>query len=395
MDYLAYQTALREHFPAPALPFPDTEYRQRLERLRAAMAAQGLDALLATDAADIFYLCGYNTFEVSVHTCLVVRTDRLVLQVPSIETGPAVTGSRVDTVLGYRWEQPGAVIGQLVESLGPDVRRVGLDRWSPTLRSAVDRALTQALPDAEFVDASGLVDRLRIVKSEAELAMLRESARITALGIEAAAAAVAPGVTDSAIAAAGARALHEAGSEFMSMQPIVVAGRRSSVIHMNHQRHAVAAGDPVFLEFGAVWQRYTAPMMHTRVAGTPTGEMKTVLATIRRIHETLLEALRPGRTFHDAAVAAEQALALLAERVFFSGVYGYAVGAQFPPSWVEGSGYIARDLHVPFEAGMVFHLPLCLRIPGQWGIGMSETVQVTAVGGEPLAANRWSLTAAG
>ncbi|MDX1619048.1 MAG: alpha/beta fold hydrolase, partial [Balneolaceae bacterium] len=53
-------------------------------------------------------------------------------------------------------------------------------------------------------------------------------------------------------------------------------------------------GDPVFLEFGAVWQRYTAPMMHTRVAGTPTGEMETVLATIRRIHETLLKSLRPS-----------------------------------------------------------------------------------------------------
>lgn len=41
---------------------------------------------------------------------------------------------------------------------------------------------------------------------------------------------------------------------------------------------------------------------------------------------------------------------------------------------------------------MVFHLPLCLRLPGQWGIGISDTVQVTAGGGVALTDNDWELT---
>ena len=92
-----------------------------------------------------------------------------------------------------------------------------------------------------------------------------------------------------------------------------------------------------------------------------------------------------------AAQAAEQALKPLADQVFFSGVFGYTVGAQFPPSWVEGSGFIARGGTTEFRPGMVFHLPICLRVPGQWGIGCSETILVTKKGAEPITSNPWTL----
>ncbi|MFW6345303.1 MAG: aminopeptidase P family N-terminal domain-containing protein, partial [Halomonas sp.] len=90
MDHHAYRHALAEHLAGAELPFPREEFAARLARVRAAMRETGLEALLLTDPADIFYLTGYHTFEVSVHTALVVSAERRVLQVPSIETGPAV-----------------------------------------------------------------------------------------------------------------------------------------------------------------------------------------------------------------------------------------------------------------------------------------------------------------
>ena len=109
------------------------------------------------------------------------------------------------------------------------------------------------------------------------------------------------------------RALLAAGSEFMSMQPIVVTGRRSSVIHCNHKRTVVQKGDPVFLEFGSAWNRYTAPMMQTVVAGgDPSTEMRRVHDGCRRIVDTLLTLICPGVTFDQAAQNAEKALQPLA-----------------------------------------------------------------------------------
>lgn len=394
MDFSAYQTAVAVEFRGQDCPFPPEEFDRRLSAVRDRMSAGNLGALLLTDPSDVFYLTGYSTFEVSVHIALVVTLDDLVLQVPSIETGPATITTRVERVIGYRWESIEEVLDPLANALA-DVQgqgnNLGIDAWHGSLRTGVVDGLRSRLKGTELVDASTLVKSTRIVKSEAELEYLKQSASITCQSIEAAAAVVRPGVTDNYVAAVGAEALLKAGSEFMSMQPIVTTGARSSVIHTNHKRTPIKEGDPVFLEFGAAWQRYTAPMMRTVVAGAPTADMRRVFDGCRRIVDALQASMKPGQPFDSAARAAEDALAPLASEVFFSGVFGYTVGAQFPPSWVEGSGYIARGGQAVFETGMVFHLPICLRIPGQWGMGFSDTVVVGRDGAEPLTANPWRL----
>lgn len=392
MDFNAYQRALSSEFRGLECPFPEAEFNARLARVRERMAQENFGALLLTDPSDIFYLTGYSTFEVAVHVALVVTHEDLLLQVPSIEMGPAIMTTRVARVSGYRWEGIGEVLEPLAQALNDGVETVGIDAWHGSLRQGVLEGLKARMAGVSFVNNGGLLKQIRIIKSEAEIGFLRESARITAEGLKAGVAAVRPGVTDNDIAAEGARALLSAGSEFMSMQPIVVTGRRSSVIHCNHKRTVVQEGDPVFLEFGSAWHRYTAPMMQTVVAGgTPSSEMRQVHDGCRRIVDSLLGSVRPGVTFDQAAQAADRALQPLAGKVFFSGVYGYAVGAQFPPSWVEGSGFIARGGNMVFRPGMVFHLPICLRIPGQWGIGCSDTILVTADGAEPLTDNPWTL----
>ena len=392
MDFHAYRSALSPRFRGVECPFPEAEYRQRLNRVRQRMDVEGVDALLVTDPSDIFYLTGYGTFEVSVHVALVVTPDNLLLQVPSIEMGPALTTTRVGQISGYRWEGVEDVLDPLVEALATGTETVAVDAWHGSLRTGVLDGLRTRLPSVHFVPANGLLKRIRIVKSPAELDYLRESARITAAGLKAARAVIEPGVTDNDIAAEGARALLEAGSEFMSMQPIVTTGMRSSFIHCNHRRTRIGKGDPVFLEFGSAWYRYTAPMMQTVVAGgQPTDEMRRVHDGCRSVVDALLASVRPGASFDDAARAAEGAMQPVADRVFFSGVFGYTVGAQFPPSWVEGSGFIARGGDTEFRAGMVFHLPICLRVPGQWGIGCSETIVVTERGAEPITQNPWAI----
>jgi len=393
MDFNAYQKALSVQSRGAECPFPPEEYQQRLARVRQRMADDDIDALLLTECSDIFYLTGYSTFEVSVHVALVVTDSSLLLQVPSIEMGPAMVTTRVPNVSGYRWEGIGEVLMPLIDALNDSADIVGIDAWHGSLRQGVLEGLKARLSGVRFVDAGGLVKKVRIVKSATEIEFLRESASITMAGLRAAADAVRPGVTDNDIAAVGAQALLAAGSEFMSMQPIVTTGRRSSVIHANHSRCRIEQGESVFLEFGAAWHRYTAPMMQTVVAGEPTVEMHRVFDGCRRVVDALLSAITPGATFDEAAQQAERALSPLARKVFFSGVFGYTVGAQFPPSWVEGSGFIARGGNTEFRPGMVFHLPICLRVPGQWGIGCSETVLVTDTGVETLTANPWSLTA--
>lgn len=390
MDYHQYREALAETLAQSELPFSPSEYQARLDKVRQAMAQHGYDALLLTDPADINYLTGYHTFEVSVHACLVCTQARLVLQVASIETGAAVVTARVDDIIGYRWENLDEIITPLADLLS-SCQQIGIDSWSSGLRFGVIDALMQTTGRERFSDAGALVDAIRIVKSPAELEMLQESARITALGLETAIQSIRPGMTDNDVAAVGAKALLENGSEFMSLQPIVTSGHRIGVIHVNHKRRVIQPNEPVFLEFGAAYQRYTAPMMRTAVTGAPSSALSATRDLCRSIFEALCDAMRPGGTFDAAAQAADALLAPKRDQLFFSGVFGYAVGAQFPPSWVEGTGFIAKGQTRTFETNMVFHLPLCLRVPGQWGVGISDTVVVTEQGAKPLTNNDWQL----
>ncbi|WP_235040580.1 M24 family metallopeptidase [Vreelandella profundi] len=390
MDYYQYREALAETLAQSELPFSASEYQTRLEKVRLAMAHRQLGALLLTDPADINYLTGYHTFEVSVYACLVCTQERLVLQVASIETGAAVVTARVDEIIGYRWENLDEIISPLADLLAPH-QNIGIDSWSAGLRFGVFDALTQTIGRDRFSEAGELLDNIRLVKSSVELEALQESARITDLGLEAAIQSIRPGMTDNDIAAVGAKALLENGSEFMSLQPIVTSGHRIGVIHVNHKRRVIQPNEPVFLEFGAAFQRYTAPMMRTAVTGTASPALAATRDLCHSLFESLCASMRPGNTFDQAAQTADALLAPQRDKFFFSGVFGYSVGAQFPPSWVEGTGYIAKGQMRPFEANMVFHLPLCLRVPGQWGVGLSDTVVVTEQGAKPLTHNDWQL----
>lgn len=391
MDYEEYRDRLQARFGSPSLAFTHDEYESRLTRLRAQMDEQGFDLLMLSDPAELCYLTGYTTFEVSVQCLLLVSAQTSVLFVPAIEIGPAVYLSRVDQVVGYAWQSPAAVVDLLaaqIRKLASSARaNVGISLWSNSLRPGLLEMLREKMPGVRFQDKGDLLDRLRRVKSSAELDYLAQSAKITGAGLDAAAAAIHAGAIDHHIAQAGANTMLGLGSEFMSMQPIVATGARSGIIHTNHAGHSIERGDIVFTEFGAVKRRYTAPMMRTAVVGQASAEMREFHAVCLDVLEAVMRSARSGQAFAEAARAGAAALAPIADRAFFSGVYGYPVGAQFPPSWVAGSSFITRESDAVFEDDMVFHLPICLRKPGEWGMGFSETIRVTRAGAECITAN--------
>lgn len=395
MDYRTYRDKLQCRFPEPVLAFEPDEYEARLASVRQKMAEARLDLLLLTDAGELCYLTGYTTFEVSVQCVLLVAANRTVLFVPAIEVGPAVYLSRVDDVIGYPWQAPETVASELAAQVrrtaGIPAPQIGFNPWSGSLRPGLLSALKNDLDAATFIDFARLIDRVRLVKSPAEMAYLAESAAITGAGLDAAATVIRAGVVDHEIARAGANSMLGAGSEFMSMQQIVTTGARSGIIHTNHAGYEVARGDVVFTEFGAVRRRYTAPMMRTAVVGEASAEIREFHTVCLEVLEAVMSAARAGSSFVSAARAGEAALAPIVDRAFFSGVFGYPVGATFPPSWVAGSTFIATDNEAALEEDMVFHLPICLRKPGEFGIGFSETVRITATGAERITTNTLSL----
>jgi Xaa-Pro aminopeptidase len=202
--------------------------------------------------------------------------------------------------------------------------------------------------------------------------------------MKAAAGAIRPGATENSIAAAVCEAMIAAGSEFFSIDPHVRAGARSSMPHATYKRTAVKPGDSIVLEFGGVYQRYTAPLFRTGVIGRPPDRLKRLAEVSLGMLEVLYENIRPGRTMDDVARTTAKRLEGLEPDVGFNQNHAYAVGIGFPPDWVEHSVFIRPGSPHVLAPGMTFHTPRSFRVPGVLYVGFSETIVVTETGCEPL-----------
>ena len=350
------------------------------------MDRAGVDVLLVHSIPNICYLTGYQTPLSDWYHCMILpRNGEPVLQVCDPEL--AAMNTYVTTLLPVSWERMDEAADQLADhlvSIGAAKSRIGVEMRRPGLNPFTEHRLVTRLPAATFVDANDLVLRQRAVKSPAEIANLREAARLSTLGMEAAIASIHAGVTENDITAAAMQAIIKAGGEYFCIDPIVRAGRRSGVTHATCKRAVVQAGDPVLMEFGGVYQRYCAPLLRTAVVGKPSDRLRRLADTSLRAMDLLFANLHPGRTMGDVASAAMQAFADVDPAVRTRGYFGYSIGIGFPPSWVERSVEIAEGRTDLLEPGMTFHTHRALRVPGLMGAGFSESVVITQNGHEML-----------
>jgi Xaa-Pro aminopeptidase len=378
------------------MAFPKEEYRARVSNVRALMAERGLDALLVTEVPNVCYVSGFETFVPSNFACLTLPADgEPTLQVAEFEIPGALLCSWVEDVRATRFNDPQATAAQFAAILQGhrlDGKRVGLETRLAGFTIELYERLKSAMPNTQFVDASDIVFRARLVKSPAELAHMRQAACIANMALAAAVGSVRAGASENEIAGVAYEVLAREGSEYFSCQPCVMGGHRTGWIHVSQKRLRVQAGDTVMMEMAAHHHRYASALMHTVAIGEPSA---AVLRLVRASHDALdlvQQEVKPGRTADAVARAASKALDGISDEAYSTGMFGYAIGLSFPPTWREGTFFIAEGVEQPFLPGMTFLTPVTLRLPGVLGVGFSDTFVVTETGCEALTAHDRTLT---
>lgn len=372
------------------LAFPRAEYAQRVAKVQRHMAAAGLDVLLISNTGNLGYLTGYDTSMPPGYTVGILPVDGEVgLHCSELEATCALLFSTIEDFAVFHWydaQDTGTHLGEILRERGYEGKRIGVEMgYAETFASGAFDAksyltLVELLPGATFVDATNLVLDVRIIKSPAELAYMRKAGEMTGLGLEAAIGAAREGGTDNACIAAAHAAMIGAGSELMSIDPMIMSGRRSGYMpHIPYKRVRLAKGDPIYLEFTGTYERYNAPSMRSAVIGPPSDGIRRLADASLATVELLLGNIRAGRTGHDVAQDAKRGLEDVPE-AFFHGGFGYSIGMGFQPTWTEAPMYIADGIERELEAGMTFHLPICAWVPAQYGVGFSESIVVTDTG---------------
>lgn len=368
------------------LAFPVEEYETRLAAVREGMREQDMDVLLVQHPPNVLYLTGYQTFSPNFGECVVVPLEGdPTLLVLSPELGGALVHTWLDDRRGYPPDlSRERYIADTLRDKGLDGGKVGVEKDSHGLPAGTYEGLVAALPNAQFIDGSGIVEAVKTVKSPREIEHIRAAAKTTKVGMAAAIDAAREGATDNHMAAAASEALTAAGSEYMCLSPVVTSGRRSGILHSTHKRNRLEKGDVVLLEMGGCIHRYSAPTMRTVFIGEPPAEARRMAEACLTALGNILSTIRAGVTADEVAQAGWEGMALAGDGFVFHGNFGYAIGAGFPPTWADDTGAIMSGIDTVLRPGMVFHHPVALRRMGRYGTAFSETTVVTENGCEVL-----------
>src|SRR5829696_3649803 len=220
----------------PTLPFPAAAFAERVAALRQMMGERGLDLLLLVNPANLYYLTGFGTGSGASVSFLVLPLEGEMVwamrrtEISNLRLGPADLRPR-DAVGVDDSQDVAVVLAELVLERDFPRRRVGVEGEALAFTVSHQMKLGAALPDSDFIDASGLVEGLRAVKSPAELAYMRQAGAITAFAMAAGLDALRDGVTDAEFAAAVLAAALREGSGRMAALPYVVSGPGSARAH--------------------------------------------------------------------------------------------------------------------------------------------------------------------
>jgi ectoine hydrolase len=375
--------------------FSAPEYARRLDGIRAAMARAGLDALIVSDPSNMAWITGYDGWSFYVHQAVVLGLE-----------GPPLWWGRAMDALGARrtvWMDPDSCIhgyddtfvqnpdkhpmedlSRLLAAHGLAGGRIGVEMDNYYYTARAHAVLSRQLPGT-LVDAEGLVNWQRAVKSAAEIERMRRAARIVEAMhrtiLETARPGLAKNVLVAEILRAGALGADGHWGDYPAIVPLAPSGLDASAPHLTWDDRPLNRDEPNFFEIAGVYRRYHCPLSRTLFFGTPPDTYRRAEAAVQEATEDALSRARPGNTCGDIADAFNATL----NRHGFAkdSRCGYSIGLSYPPDWGERTLSLRRGDATVLQPGMCFHF-----MPALWledgGLEITESVLVTADGHEKL-----------
>ncbi|GAB2449776.1 ectoine hydrolase DoeA [Nocardioides hungaricus] len=356
--------------PEPVIPFGDEEYAARLDRLRAAMAADGIDLLLLSSPEAQCWIHGLSLRWYKAHaprqwrplitTAVHVDHDRFIL-FDGAEHAEVIrrTSMAPDVRLLPRYERD-RMLGFILDELRAEgwlAGRVGLERYSYVPSPAVHAEVVAGLASAgcTVVDGTDAVRRVRRVKSPAELACIERAAEIADAGIRGLVAQLHVGMTELEAWAAMMSAMVAAGGEPAALHEFASLGQRAGHAWAGHRR--IEPGLVLNVDPCGVVNRYHSNRTGTIFIGDPPAQYLDLMARLAGAYDVL-------RARASAGTPVREVNAALREYYREVGLWdlrgdtwigGYELGLSFPPDWVGDWIFTVADEETDevFEAGMV------------------------------------------
>jgi Xaa-Pro dipeptidase len=347
-----------------ALHFEPSEYRQRVVAAIAAMQKANLDGLLMFQQESMYYLTGYDTFGFCFFQCLYLGADgKLALLTRSADLRQAQHTSNIEDIRIWTDQagaQPATQLRDMLESLGVRGKRLGIETNSYGLTHFNGKAVDAALDGfCTLVESTNLVDRLRLVKSPAELKYVRKAGKLGDEALKAGIKKTKAGADEGDILAAQHSAIFSGGGDYPGNEFIIGSDRDALLCRYKSGRRKLSKRDQLTLEFAGVYRHYHAAFMRTLIIGKPSKDHLKMDEACRAALGEVESALRPGKTAGDVFDAHARVMDAHGMQKHRLNACGYSLGAKFTPSWMDYPMFY-RGNDAVISEGMVFFAHMIL-----------------------------------
>lgn len=322
------------------LHFSREEYDHRRERLLSVMEENNLDAMLLFSQESMYWLTGFDSFGFCFFQCLIVRSNgdmSLLTRMPDLRQARH-TSTIEDIHVWMDWGEAGPVnqLRDLMDNLDMLGENIGVEYDTPGLTAFYGRQIDDKLKSfGNLLDASTLIPALRVQKSYAEIAFIKEAAEMADNAFEAGLSVIKPGANDADILTAMQGSVFAAGGGYPGNGFIIGSGKDALLCRTKSGRRALESQDQVTLEFAGASKNYHSALMRTVVIGEPTERHRELFDAAETALIACEEQMVPGNTFGDVF---EAHASILDERGLHPhriNACGYSLGATFAPSWID------------------------------------------------------------
>jgi len=374
--------------------FTKEEYKQRLKKVQNSMQKKGIELLISQDTANMNYLTGYDAWSFYYAQCVIVHVnaDEPLCFVRAQDAGGAYikTYLKDENIIQYHekyihtWpSHPYDYLIEIIKKNKWDKLNIGVEMDSHYFTAYCYEKLKKGLPNVKIKDSERLVNWVRVIKSDAEINLMKGAAQISERGMKVAMENINPGIRQCDAVAEIQRALFkgtpEIGGEYSSIATLLPTGKGTSASHLTATDDKFVEGEATIIEISGVNKRYHCPMARTVLLGKPDQKKVDAMKATNEALDAGIAATKPGNTADDVA---QKFWAVLDKyNIKKESRTGYSIGIGYPPDWGEHTLNISKGDKTILQPNVTFHMIAVMQF-GNWGVEASESIRVIEKGAE-------------
>ncbi|EMF0464328.1 aminopeptidase P family protein [Enterococcus hirae] len=341
----------------------------RVEKLRKKMQEENLDSFLITSPYNLRYLTNF--------------TGTTGLAVITLEKAFFITDFRYTEQAAAQAQGFEIIknVGPIFEEVADLVQKEGLRElgFEETTVSFLEYSVLEEIIDAQLIPISGMIEELREIKDEEEIAIIEKACSIADLAYDHILKMIQPGMTEIEVANQLDFYMRSIGASGVSFETIVASGLRSAMPHGVASKKIIEQGDLITIDFGCYYEGYVSDMTRTFAIGDPGEQLKEIYQIVLEAQLAVLEVAKPGVTGKQLDAVARDYITKHGYGEAFGHSTGHGIGLEIH----EGPNVSVRA-EKQFVPGNIITDEPGIYLPGIGGVRIEDDLLITSDGNRVL-----------